>query len=342
MSSRRAIHHVLRRSASLATIALFLAGADARAEEPATREEAAGAEVDQARRHFQAGLHFLRDPDGEKTEEAYTQFKLAYDLSKSPRILGNIGYCALQLQRDGEALAAYTEYLKQVPDIDPREREQIQRDLLTLAENSATVAITVKPGEATLVDTRITNKGTHVNVYPATSKVELKIRSGHHIIKARVNGTDRAVWEFDAEPKGTLSHEFDLTPSLTPPRTTEPRPAAPHAEPSPVPWVILGIGAAALAAGGATGIITLGKIDNLKKICEPRCPADNPEYASDRKSTSTFVTVTDSLLVGGVVLAGIGVTTLLLRPKAAPRKTGFNASAMCTTEGCLGGVRGNF
>src|SRR4051812_48049740 len=51
------------------------------------------AKMEEAKRHFERGLILLRDPDGEKVEPAYLEFKAAHDLSKSPRVLGNIGYC---------------------------------------------------------------------------------------------------------------------------------------------------------------------------------------------------------------------------------------------------------
>lgn len=73
---------------------------------------------EEARSHFAAGVSLLQDPEGEKVEEAYREFRTAYDLSGSPKILGDMGFCAMRLERDGEAIEAYTRYLREVPDID--------------------------------------------------------------------------------------------------------------------------------------------------------------------------------------------------------------------------------
>ncbi|MBV9949955.1 MAG: hypothetical protein JOZ69_24140, partial [Myxococcales bacterium] len=63
---------------------------------------------EEARKHFAAGVSLLQDPDGARYEDAYREFEAAYAASSSPKILGNIGYCALKLERDGEAIAAYS------------------------------------------------------------------------------------------------------------------------------------------------------------------------------------------------------------------------------------------
>ena len=53
----------------------------------------------EAKRQFEAGVSLLEDPDGAKYEDAYRAFKKAYELSQSPKVLGNIAFCALQIGR---------------------------------------------------------------------------------------------------------------------------------------------------------------------------------------------------------------------------------------------------
>src|SRR5678815_3697575 len=61
---------------------------------------AADAEISpQARAHFRAGVNFLDDPDGARYGEAYREFKAAYALSPSWKIIGNIGLTAMKLER---------------------------------------------------------------------------------------------------------------------------------------------------------------------------------------------------------------------------------------------------
>ena len=75
--------------------------------------------TDEARGHFTSGVNLLKDPDGARYEDAYREFKAAYAAAASYKILGNLGLCALKLERDGEAIDAYEEYLKHAPDSRP-------------------------------------------------------------------------------------------------------------------------------------------------------------------------------------------------------------------------------
>ena len=90
-------------STHLAVAALTLAARVCTAE-PAPDDS----RVEEARLHFNAGVAYLQDPEGERYEEAYAEFKKSYELSKSPKVLGNVGLCAMMLERDGEAIDAYT------------------------------------------------------------------------------------------------------------------------------------------------------------------------------------------------------------------------------------------
>src|SRR6185436_14737958 len=108
----------------------------------------------EAREHFRVGVNYLQDIEGERYEEAYAEFKAAYALSHSPKVLGNVGLCAMKLERDGEAIDAYTRYLGEVNDIAPDEKEQIVRDLETLRASAAKVTLTLESGPAMVLDTR--------------------------------------------------------------------------------------------------------------------------------------------------------------------------------------------
>src|SRR5688500_5916327 len=118
-------------------------------------------DIVEARKQFTAGVNLLDDPDGAKYEEAYHAFKKAYALSRNVKVLGNIGFCAMHLERDGEAIEAYSTYLREAPDIDERERAQIQRDLATLSSTIARVKIIVKHPATSfqLVDVRVQTRG---------------------------------------------------------------------------------------------------------------------------------------------------------------------------------------
>src|SRR4051812_675274 len=87
------------------------------AEEPVETTVKTDDKMVEARKQFQAGVNLLEDPEGAQYEQAYNAFRKAFELSRSPKVLGNIGFCALHLERDGEAIDAYNTYLRDAPDI---------------------------------------------------------------------------------------------------------------------------------------------------------------------------------------------------------------------------------
>lgn len=304
--------------------------------------------TEEARRHFAAGVSLLQDPEGEKVEEAYREFRTAYDVSGSPKILGNMGFCAMRLERDGEAIEAYSRYLRDVPNIDADERAQIVRDLQTLTVGVARLSIEVdKPG-VRLIDVRIPVRGERVtNTYgPINGKLEIGIRPGHHVITAKLNDHEDATWELDAFAGSRDKTSFTM-------RQRAVAPVAPIAAESGsgakvAPWVVIGVGGAMLVAGTATGIVALGKTSDI----EAKCPSDVCPKAFDldgaRSSAKTFTRITDVLLIGGGLVTAGGLGWLLFgggkaeqAPKSAARARAALPipSAGCGPDGCRASVK---
>lgn len=344
---------------ALGVIAAMLVTSQALAEEPATAaaQPAATAPAgpgktnpagisEEARTHFAAGVALLQDPEGEKVEDAYREFQKAYEISASPKILGNLGFCAMRLERDGEAIDAYSRYLRDVPDIDGDERAQIVRDLQTLTVGVARLTIqTDKPG-VRIVDVRTPTRGERVtNIYgPVDGKIDIGVRPGHHVISAKLADHEDATWEVDAFAASRDRYAFTMRP-----RIVVQGPPGPAARSSNVgPWVVMGIGGAMLVGGAITGIVALDKTNSI----ESKCPGDVCPKAFDldgaRSSARTFVRVTDVLLIGGsfVTLAGLG--WLLFggekQESREPAKSAVRASlpmpnAGCGPEGCRASVK---
>ena len=283
-----------------------------------------------ARTHFSAGVNFMQDPDGARYEEAYREFKAAYAESPSWKILGNLGICAMKLERDGEAIDAYEKYLKEGgSQLGAAERAQFTRDLSTLKASVVSLTLDSKPAGASYVDERVPVRGEPVvNRYASTAgKLALGIRPGHHRITAHLDGYQDAHWEFDAPPSGKVSHVFTLekptagtpaTPPTTPagpPATGAPgTPLPTHATTRPIPTgVFIGLAATgAFAVGaGVTGVLALKKKSDFNAANN----GSDPTAASDlRSSGKTMNLVTDVLLGGAVVAAGVTAVLYLNRP----------------------------
>lgn len=309
--------HMRRRTTCLLAFLLFFC-----ASAPAAR---ADDKITQARAHFDAGVALLQDPDGARYEEAYREFSIAYDVSRSPRVLGNIGLCAMKLERDAEAIEAYSKYLFEAKDLDPEERAQVERDLATLRAGLATLVVETQPPGASILDTRIVTQGEPVtNVYgPIDKRTELGLRRGHHILRARFPGGREVIWEADLS--GKQEHTFVL-PEEAPAAALRPVPEEPkRSRPIPPSVFIAGGATAVLGISAlATGIAALDKSSEF----EAENDGVNPARADDlRGSAKTLNVVTDVLLVSTIVAAGVTAYLFFTRPArdAAPSTTAWSS-----------------
>lgn len=307
---------------------------------------------EEARQHFKAGVNLLNDPDGARYEEAYREFKAAYGASPSWKILGNLGLCAMKLERDGEAIDAYEKYLADGgKDVDPAEQSQIKTDLTTLKTGAAKLELKVSPADAIVTDTRVPVKGDKVmNLYPATAGVvSIRVRPGHHVLTVKADGFDTQTLEIDLPAGGAITKDIALKkPEITPPpsgsKTTSARPVTTGV-------IIGGIATGVLLlGGGVVGVMALGKNGDYKTKNDGSDPAAADKLRSDGK---TLNTVADILLAGGVVAAGVTIFLFVSRPTVQvatkdnggiPAKTGFSVGVtpIVTTQGAAFSLSGAF
>ncbi len=144
----------------------------------------------EARAHFSAGVNLLRDPDGPRYEEAYREFKAAYASSPSYKILGNLGLCAMKLERDDEAVQVYEKYIAEGKDLSPSEIAQVKTDLATLKAGIVYLTVTTDPPGGKIFDSRVPVRGERVtNVYgPIAEATRIGVRQGSHQLTARLEG----------------------------------------------------------------------------------------------------------------------------------------------------------
>ena len=289
----------------------------------------------EAKQQFKVGVALLSDPAGPRYEEAYGAFKLAYAASPSSKILGNNGLCAMKLERDGEAIEAYSRYLGEVPDVDPKERAQISQDLEVLKGSAVSVRLTFEPAEATLTDERVPVRGERVtNRYPVSGgRLELAVRAGHHVFTARQPGYQDSSWELDLSPSSPFERSVVLTRKGAPPGPAAGAgqgavaPAAPPGTPPagdtneperPVPasvWVTLtATGVLAVTAGVVGGLA----LSNHSKFEDALATGDN-EQADSLKSKGQGLNIATDVLIGTASAAAVVTLILYLtRPEEAP------------------------
>lgn len=283
------------------------------------------AKIEQAKKHMAAGAALYNDPSGHKCEEAYVEFNKAYELSGSLNALKNRAVCALELERDGEALLDYKKVLAGIGDkLDPAEKTQIENDVRALEAAVAWVTIKIDVPKATLVDVRTPSKGLRVrNRYDLTSpSTKLGIHPGDHAFTATTDDGKELTWKVDLANGSTQERLFELTKVTTAPTATGTATAAPTAtgtvEPQmerPVPLsvkVLLGVtGALAVGTGVMMGLSAAAKgdYDSLNGTT-----SDVALLQSKRDNVVLMNGISDGLLGGTVLAAGATVVLYLLRP----------------------------
>jgi hypothetical protein len=290
-----------------------------------------------ASRRFSQGVRYLTSQDPERYEKAYREFKAAYSDSPSWKILGNLGIVAHELERDGEAIDAFHAYLEQGgKDLSADERKQFKEDLGQVEAGYATVALDSNESGAWVVDERLPETGGPiVNRYgPMNGPLELRIRAGHHRIRAERNGYESEVWEFSSAPGELAKHSFDLRPE----RSAEPPNAETVVPVEPAPdvradsssdgsglrigsYVALGLGAVGLGLGTyflVDGYDKQTRADDLYADClavDPACGADAPPRAAaieaEEAEKSAFQRSLISYVAGGAFVA-TGVVLLIV------------------------------
>lgn len=114
-----------------------------------------------------------------------------------------------------------------------------------------------------------------------------------------------------------------------------------ESKPSILPYVLIGVGGALVVGGVVTGIIANGQVSDI----EDHCPGDRcvPGYdlGSARDDARVVVTLTDVLLVGGIVAGGVGAVLLIVGGDDE-HATGPAPRLACAPGGCMASVSGVF
>jgi hypothetical protein len=279
--------------------------------------------AEDAQLYFSNGVDLLsRNPPA--YQDAYYQFKLAFEKSGSWKALGNLGLCALNLERDGEALGYYKRYLSEGgSEVDPEEAKALKRELLLIEGNLAIVTVESDIADLQITDTRV---GTSVpaQVYRLSGgKLELGIRAGTHTLVAHHGDADQK-WEVVLAPGSRERHLFSFGSSAAvaapAPASGEPAPAGDSSAEADsassgggslrtVGFVTLGVGGAALIGGAVAGLISNGQESDARALCRSN---DCPESSRDKfDSAGSTATIANVLLIGGGVLAATGLGLVL-------------------------------
>ncbi len=296
---------------------LLLLTALANSVSPAFAQEQAA--PSEASLYFSNGVDLLQQTPP-NYQDAYHQFQIAFEKSnRSWKVLGNLGLCAVNLERDGEAILYYTEYLeKGGAEIDESERKGIEKDLLLLRGNLAKLAVDSAGNDGAPVTVTVRREGSSApaQVYKLGAPTgDLSIRAGSHHITAE-SGGKKTSFDVVLSPGETLTHTFDFAePKATAAAqgsAATPADAGPQTQLSTLAWVGIGTGAAGLLTlGGGLVVGSLAKskestaLEGCRGEGDARVCPTSAETEID--SAASMASTANILLIAGGALAATGV-----------------------------------
>jgi len=168
------------------------------------------ARLDEAKRHMEAGAAFYNDPSGHKCEEAVREFGKAYEKSGSLNALRGMGICALELERDGDAIEMLERFLKGKGDsLDPADKKQVESDLTALKSAVARVTFKADRPNVKLTTVRTPSKGYPItNRYEVGKEAALGLHPGSYTITAAAAGDKDQSWTVELANGAIAEHAF--------------------------------------------------------------------------------------------------------------------------------------
>jgi hypothetical protein len=284
-------------------------------------------QVAEARLHFSNGVTLL-EATPPNYQDAYRQFSLAYEKSgHNWKVLGNLGLCALSLERDGEALGYYRDYLDQGGDeVSAEERAAIERELLLIKGNMATLTLTSALPETKVTVTRQGSSVPSQRYEFEGETAQLGLRAGELTLLA-TSGDKEEVWSVVVAPEEEVTHNFAFAPpeEAEPVAPVEPPPAVaeePRSSANPVRtagFITGGVGIATIIGGVIAGALSQSQADQARNDgCIGTVCRESVE--SDLDAASDLATVANILMVGGGVLTATGVTLVVIGSKKSSER----------------------
>jgi hypothetical protein len=286
---------------SLALLALLEAGA------PAGKDDVA-----EAHRRFQRATELYEENN---LAGALAEFRKAYALAPSYKILYNVGQLCYLLQDFPCAYDSLTRYLGQGGgEITAQRREEVQRDLTKLQSRVASLRIVVdKPGAEITVD--------NVSVGRSPLAEPVMVSAGRPQVRITLPGHTPVTRVVEVAGMDTATINVQLSATGTPP-PPEPQAAPllaaePAREPAPsghgvtAAWIVTGV---LVAGAGTTGGLALWSSSDLKQRRQ-ELPADAADLDSRSRRTKRLALATDILIGASAVAAGVATVLTVTRPR---------------------------
>jgi len=272
---------------------------------------------EEARTHFKAATELY---DENNFRGALTEFKRAYELSPSYKLLFNIGQVEMELQDYAEALKAYSRYLREGGSDVPADRvTQLNAEVERLKGRVGYIIAQATAGAEIVID------NTSIGYAPLPEPVA--VNTGRHEITVRAAGRDPLTRVVDVAGKQQLTVVLELAPSSRPGGGG----AIQHGDRVTHPFnskLLIGAGGVAFVGGVTLGIVELAKVPSNCSVSSNHClggPGDpSLKTAGDAVRMSNI-----GWVIGGVGLAAVvGGVIWYVNGKTVEKDPAFSLSAV--------------
>lgn len=316
------------------------AGNTGSAEGEAPKKAPTQAERDDAQRHYKRGVELFKNS---VYDAALIEFRRAYEISPSYKILYNIGQVSRQLDDFASALDAYEQYLREGGSNVPAARDaEVKAELerigqwvgkIEVVSKSAGVEITVDDVVVGRTPIRVVSVNAGRRKVTATAPGRAPLTriidvAGGEMARLALDSADDAASPnpVASTPAAQNAAPAQVQKTTEPMAQPQPQPLTPLSPPPPVsspstqrsaPWFLWG-GAAVIAAGAVTtGVFALkssSDVDELKRDAN----VTPSEYDKKHDQMVRFALATDVLTGLAVVVGGVALYVTLKSPSAEP------------------------
>lgn len=325
----RALPAVARASIAASVLAFTLGAA---AQQPAAQAEVA----QKAQTLFNNGRAALDRGD---VASACAMLSESLALVKRPSTLFNLAQCEAKQGK----LRSAAEHMKGAVDtLEPGdERVQIARaQFAELDKQLPRLALQLAPG--TPADSVVLVDGVALDA--ASIGPQIPLDPGEHKLVVRVRGREDSSTAVKLAPGDRRSLILAAGAQLSPTASSAPTAAeAPAGGASntkrTLGWVFGGVGAAGLVAGGITGMMALGKKNEMEDNCAGPCNDAARDAADSGRTLALLSTVSFAVGLAGV---GVGSYLLLTSPSKEPAAPSVAVAPTTLPRGAGLSIQGSF
>jgi hypothetical protein len=307
---------------------------------PPARAQSANA--DEAREAFREGISYEQAGDWGR---ALKRFRDAAAFRSTPQIRFHIARCLEQLGNWTEAIGAYELAVADATGAQRKEIAKHARPAVEALRKKVPKLILQRAPGAEFVTVHLND----AEVGAASFGQPLALNPGGHVLRVSEAGLSEeqnvVLTEGETRTVVVQPPKVPAGPAPAPPaRAAKPAPPPPEraARPTWLPWTLLGVGAASLAATGVFVALRQQRVNDINDECGPDgqpCPSSVRPIYDDGRRFTLLANVTGAV---GVAALGAGVVVLLLQRPAGDKPPPRPAAVEAAVSPGFVGVRGRF